>query len=189
MLPSGKASTSHACDALQHVSFPAATTCVYDNIMPLYCRSFMPYLVDMLHHPSEHVRGYAARHMSYLHRLAGDVVGRTFFYESRGRLDRLLLHLANSKDFDDRASYASLIGVCSLHGDVDMLEELNNMGTCQLVYSLLEQADSDSSKSQLLYSLAVGTFARHSGDMLLLSRKHAPEWRVLIVMLQLCAKQ
>ena len=135
----------------------------------------MPYLVDMLHHPSEHVRGYAARHIAYLHRFAGDIVASTVLNESRGGLGRLLLHLANSKDFGDRASYASLIGVCSLHCDTHLLEELNNAGTCQLVYSLLEQADSDSSKSQLLYSLAVGTFARHAGDMLLLSHKHASE--------------
>ena len=119
----------------------------------------MPYLVDMLHHPSEHVRGYAARHMSYLHQFVGDIVASPVLNDSGGGLGSLLWHLANSKDFGDRASYASLIGVCSLHCDAHMLEELNKAGTCQLVYSLLEQADSDSSKSQLLLSLEVGRFA------------------------------
>ena len=127
----------------------------------------MPYLVDMLHHPSEHVRGYAARHMSYLHRFAEDVVASSVLNDSGGGLGSLLLRLANSKDFGDRASYANLIGVCSLHCDAHVLEELKTAGTCQLVYSLLEQADSDSLKSQLLWSLAVGRFAEYGGDMLL----------------------
>ena len=118
----------------------------------------MPYLVDMLHHPSEHVRGYAARHMAYLHQFAGDVVASSVLNESSGGLGRLLLLMANSKDLGDRASYASLIGVCSLLCGDHVLEEFDNAGTCQLVCSLLEEADSDSSKSQILRSLAVGSF-------------------------------
>ena len=132
----------------------------------------MPYLVDMLHHPSEHVNGYAARHMSHLHRFAEDTVTSSVLNDSGGGLGSLLWHLANSKDFGDRVSYASLIGVCSLHCDAHVLEELNNAGICQLVCSLLEQADSDSSKSQLLLSLAVGSFAEYGGDMLLLPDEH-----------------
>ena len=112
--------------------------------------------------------------MSCLHHFAGDVVASAVLNESSGGLGRLLLLLANSKDSGDQASYASLIGVCSLHCDADVLEELNNAGTCQLVYSLLEQADSDSSRSQLLYSLAVGSFPEH-GDILLLSDEHTSE--------------
>ena len=118
----------------------------------------MPYLDDMLDHPSEHVRGYAARHMAYLHQFAGDVAASSVLSESSGGLGRLLLLLANSKDFEDRATYASLIGVCSVHCGAHVLEGLNKVGTCQLVYSLLEEADSDSSKSQLLRCLAVGNF-------------------------------
>ena len=153
---------------LAAVGFPAATTCVLDQNLPLVCRSLMPYLLDMLHHPSEHVRGYAARHMSHLQAVANAVIAKAVLNDSGGGLGRLLMNLANSKDFGNCTAYASLVGGCSLHCDADMLKELNNAGACQLVYSLLEQAESNSSRNQLLYSLAVGSFAEHGGDMLVL---------------------
>ena len=128
----------------------------------------MPCLIDMLHHPSEHVRGLAARHMSYLHAVAGAVIANSVLNDSGGGPGRLLVNMANCKDSGDCAAYASLVGLCSLYWDADVLKELNNAGSCQLVYSLLEQAESNSSRNQLLYSLAVGSFAEHSGNMLVL---------------------
>ena len=119
-------------------------------------RCLLPYLVKMLHHPSEHVRGYAARHLSELCTHTGKVVQAVVLRDAGGRLDSLLSQLANSSDILDKASHADLIGHCLLHCDTDMAEAVNDAGTVQLVYELFQQASTDGTKCRIMHCLMVG---------------------------------
>ena len=94
----------------------------------------------MLHHPSEHVTGHAARHLLDLSYYAAKVVSHAVLLDSGGRLDNLTSKLVSSNDTTDRASYAGLIGRCLLHSDTVRVEGVHDAGTVQLVYKLLQQA-------------------------------------------------
>lgn len=100
----------------------------------------------MLHHPSEHVRGHAARHLSELSTYADKVVAEALLRDDGGKLDSLLSQVANSSDIADKASYAHLIGHCLLHCDTDVAEAMNDAGIVQLIYKLVEQPSTDETK-------------------------------------------
>ena len=119
-------------------------------------RCLLPYLVNMLHHPSEHVRGYAARHLSELGTHADKVVAEAVLRDVGGRLNSLLIHLVSSSDIADKASHAQLIGHCLLHCDTDVAEAMNDAGAVQLVYKLFEQASTNDTKRRVMHCLMVG---------------------------------
>lgn len=83
----------------------------------------------MLHHPSKHVTGYAARHLLELFDYAEEFVLHAILLDSGGGLDSLMSKLVSRSDTTDKASYAGLIGRCLLHSDTVMPWNSDAAGT------------------------------------------------------------
>ena len=121
----------------------------------LSCRSLLPYLVDMLQHPSAGSRGAAAGHLARLAPYASETVATALLRSPDDCLGSLLKYLASEDSLHHRAHYALLMGVCAQEADSVVMKKISDAGAALYLLVLLKQADTDEVKGKTLTGLAV----------------------------------